>query len=246
MHFMLDVCSCSCLLTDPCLITTVVLHVMWNTLAIHFFRKINYYYYYYIRLTAFFQNNLDKPAPEKQNRSGKTNLDLLEQEIVSCSGISWAICKSAPCSRQITMPASHHSVFYRLDALPATQPTTTTTAFFWPFVRDHMGELVPEETFTHSHLSWLSIILCLLPPSTTIHSEIKEVWKTFETLWSPFGEWKTFKHTFFLKDNIWNSYAYITYSTINVAMIRGLDKKMVWGKGIAWKSCVEGPYSRYL
>ena len=31
---------------------------------------------------AFFQDNLDKPAPEKQNHSGKTNLDLLEQEIV--------------------------------------------------------------------------------------------------------------------------------------------------------------------
>ena len=27
---------------------------------------------------------------------GKTNLDLLEQEIVSGSGICWAICKSAP------------------------------------------------------------------------------------------------------------------------------------------------------
>jgi len=30
---------------------------------------------------------------------------------VSGSGISWAICKSAPSSRQITMPAPHHSVF---------------------------------------------------------------------------------------------------------------------------------------
>jgi len=36
---------------------------------------------------------------------GKTNLDLLEKEIVNGSGISWAICKSAPCPRQITMPA---------------------------------------------------------------------------------------------------------------------------------------------
>ena len=50
---------------------------------------------------------------------------LLDQETVSGSGISWAICKSAPRSRQITMPASHHSVFYRLDALPAAQPTAT-------------------------------------------------------------------------------------------------------------------------
>ena len=44
---------------------------------------------------------------------------LLEQEIVSGSDISWAICKSAPHPRQITMPARHHSVFYRPDALPA-------------------------------------------------------------------------------------------------------------------------------
>ena len=37
---------------------------------------------------------------------------------MSGSGISWAICKSAPRSRQITMPATHHS-----SALPAAQPT---------------------------------------------------------------------------------------------------------------------------
>ena len=41
------------------------------------------------------------------------------------NSISWAICKSAPRSRQITMPAPHHSVFYRSDALPATQPTAS-------------------------------------------------------------------------------------------------------------------------
>ena len=34
---------------------------------------------------------------------------LLKQETVSGSGISWAICKSAPRSRQITTPAPHHS-----------------------------------------------------------------------------------------------------------------------------------------
>ena len=31
-----------------------------------------------------------------KNQEGKTNLDLLEQEIVSGSGICWAIWKSAP------------------------------------------------------------------------------------------------------------------------------------------------------
>jgi len=48
----------------------------------------------------------------------------MEQEIVSGSGISWAICKSAPRPRQITMPAPHHSVYYR-HALPAAQPTAS-------------------------------------------------------------------------------------------------------------------------
>jgi len=56
-------------------------------------------------------------------QKGKTNLDFTE--IVSGSGISWAICKSAPCSRQTITPAPHNSVFYRPDALPTTQPTVS-------------------------------------------------------------------------------------------------------------------------
>jgi len=51
---------------------------------------------------------------------------LLKQETVSGSGISWAICKSAPCSRQITTPAAHHSDFYRPNALPAAQQHPST------------------------------------------------------------------------------------------------------------------------
>jgi len=58
-----------------------------------------------------------------QYQKGKINLDLLEQETVSGSGISWAICKSAPCLRHITMPAPHVLVIYKPDALPAAQPT---------------------------------------------------------------------------------------------------------------------------
>ena len=50
---------------------------------------------------------------------------LLEQETLSGSGISLAICNSAPRSREITMPAPHYSVFYRPDALPAAQPTVS-------------------------------------------------------------------------------------------------------------------------
>ena len=50
---------------------------------------------------------------------------LLEQETVSGNDISWAICKSTHRSRQMTMPAPHHSVFYRPDALPVAQPTVS-------------------------------------------------------------------------------------------------------------------------
>ena len=59
------------------------------------------------------------------NRKVKPIWILLKQETVSGSGISWAICKSAPSSRHVTMPAPYHSVFYRLDALPAAQPTAS-------------------------------------------------------------------------------------------------------------------------
>ena len=44
-------------------------------------------------------------------QKGKPIWILLKQETVSGSGISWAICKSTPCSRQTTTPAPHHSVF---------------------------------------------------------------------------------------------------------------------------------------
>jgi len=48
---------------------------------------------------------------------------LLKQETVSGSGISLATCKSAPRSRQITMPAAHRSVFFtgRMPFLPPNQ-----------------------------------------------------------------------------------------------------------------------------
>ena len=46
---------------------------------------------------------------------------------------------------------------------------TALWTFVLGFVRDNPGELVPEETFTHSHLSWSSIIPYLLHPSFTIH-----------------------------------------------------------------------------
>jgi len=48
---------------------------------------------------------------------------LLKQETTSGSGISWAICKSASRSRQITTPAPHHSVFKA--GCPSCRPTNS-------------------------------------------------------------------------------------------------------------------------
>ena len=58
-------------------------------------------------------------------RKAKPILILLKQETASGSSISWAVCKSASRSRQITMLPPQHSVFYRPDAVPATQPTAS-------------------------------------------------------------------------------------------------------------------------
>jgi len=59
-----------------------------------------------------------KPAPEKQNHSGATNVDLLEQETVTGSGISWADANLHLTSNR---SCQHHTTqfFYRPDALPA-------------------------------------------------------------------------------------------------------------------------------
>jgi len=67
----------------------------------------------------------------RYQKLGKTNLDFTEARD---SDISWAICKSAPRSRQTTTPAPHHSVFYRPDALPADQPTASKhwRTVVWP------------------------------------------------------------------------------------------------------------------
>jgi len=54
-----------------------------------------------------FNGPLSGTTQVSRYQKGKTNLDFTEAR---GSGISWAICKSAPRSRQITTPVPHHSV----------------------------------------------------------------------------------------------------------------------------------------
>ena len=82
-----------------------------------------------------------------QKRNVKPTWILLKRETVSGSGISWAICKSAPRSRQIIMPAPHHSVFTgRMPFLPPNQEhqSTHTHTRLTALFRDYPGEPVPE------------------------------------------------------------------------------------------------------
>ena len=58
-----------------------------------------------------FNGPLSRTTRVSQYQKGKIVWILLKQEAVSGSGISWAVCKSAPHSRQITTPAPHRVVF---------------------------------------------------------------------------------------------------------------------------------------
>ena len=61
-----------------------------------------------------FNGPLSRTTWVSRYQKGKTKLYLLEHNIVSGSGISWAKYKSAPRPRQITAPAPNHSVFSSL------------------------------------------------------------------------------------------------------------------------------------
>jgi len=63
-------------------------------------------------------------------QKGKTNLDFTEARDSEWHGISWAVCKSAHRSRQITTPAPHHSA-----------TATTTSRIISTSSRDHLTNI---------------------------------------------------------------------------------------------------------
>jgi len=78
----------------------------------------------------------------------------LKQETVSSSGVSCAICKSAPCSRQITVPAPHHSFFTGwMPLLPPNRQHQTTEGNclkreLWESLNMGTADLVPFLSFS--------------------------------------------------------------------------------------------------
>ena len=74
-----------------------------------------------------FNGPLSGTTQVSRYHKGKPIWILLKQETVSGSGISWAICKSAPRSRQITTSTPHHSSFTgRMPFLPPNQQRQST------------------------------------------------------------------------------------------------------------------------
>jgi len=73
-----------------------------------------------------FNGPLSRTTRVSHCQKGKTNLDLLEQETVSGSGISWVVCKTASRSRQITTLAPHLS--FLQAGCPSCHPTNGVKA----------------------------------------------------------------------------------------------------------------------
>ena len=79
---------------------------------------------WYMTHTHLFNSPLSRWA---STRKVKPVWILLKQKTVSGSGISWAMCKSAPRSRQIAIPGPQHSVFLQAGC-PSCHPTNSIKA----------------------------------------------------------------------------------------------------------------------
>ena len=116
--------------------------------------------YFRLKHTDTFNGPFSGTTQVSRYQKGKPIWILLNQETVSGSGISWALCKSAPRSRQITMPAPHHSDFYRLDAIPVDQPTASK---HWSSVWNFIINTGLGENFAMAHRSLLRVVN-VVPP----------------------------------------------------------------------------------
>jgi len=95
-------------------------------------------------------------------QKGKTNLDLLEQETVSGSGISWAICKSAPCPRQ---PHQNPTLSFFTGGCPSCRPTNSIKALKAQLSPLWIAYIDLKATFdsTNWEALWLMILSLDLP-----------------------------------------------------------------------------------
>jgi len=82
-----------------------------------------------------------------RNQQGKASLDLngaRDNGVLGCIGISWTVCEqSAPCSRQVTTPTPHHSIFtYQMLFLTPNQQRQSTEGIKLSFSRKRFDILL--------------------------------------------------------------------------------------------------------
>ena len=97
---------------------------------------------------------------------------------MSGNGISWAICKSAPRSRQITTPAPHHSVF--AGRMPFLQPNQQRQSIAWwkearwvwtvclRLLPDSIVAVIWTQTLLHLSPAWATFTCLVLASSTEL------------------------------------------------------------------------------
>jgi len=82
------------------------------------------------------------------------------------------LCRNSPplCIESVRCGLKSEADINRREIVGQTLDSPHTTVLrLYGFVWDNPGEPVPQETFTHSHLSWSSIVPYLLHSSSTIH-----------------------------------------------------------------------------
>ena len=121
LHFYLIVSICV-MYSELTYYASLLIHLLNTTAGTHL--------YFVFHSTQLPGTNYTTPVlmasfPGQPGQASTHNLDCTEARDSEWQWHQLGICKSAPHSRQITMPAPHHSVFYRPDALPAAQPTAS-------------------------------------------------------------------------------------------------------------------------
>jgi len=131
---------------------TDVVHrpIVWCSLTVHFLCHTHARARARVFNGPFFRDYPGEPVPERW----KPIWILLKQEIVSGSGISWAMCKSAPRSRQITIPAPTTQFFTgRVPfLLPSQQCRSTEGRLFYVIYHEKVRMSVFSLSLLHSTL----------------------------------------------------------------------------------------------
>jgi len=109
--------------------------------------------------------------------------------------------QSAPHSRQITMPALHHSVFYRPDALPAAQPTASdhwrqTTAHVCSFLAKLWSQLQQIKRVTKLACILSKRVNCILWADNRVQAVSTQCndFHTFQNFWVQLYQTNTNQH----------------------------------------------------